>query len=162
MKKNRTDIVALLINAGANLDIKDNYGDTAVIKAAMHSNTEIAKLLVENNANLDLQDNFGYTAIIYAVQRRNIDIVKALIEKGANLDIKNSAGRTVIEDLSQLIHPSDSSALILDLFRKAKRERNWQEKRLLFIGNKEAGSILNKLPKDIIEYQIGPYIDKYR
>ena len=54
-----------LIAAGAELDIRDNYGDTAISRAAANGHTEVVRILAEAGADLNNRDNSGRTALYY-------------------------------------------------------------------------------------------------
>jgi len=58
------DVIKLLIEHGADLNIQDHVGDTALIVAA-RNNVEYVKILIENGANLDLENNIGHAFIKY-------------------------------------------------------------------------------------------------
>ena len=53
------DIAKLLIDAGANVDVKDVYGNTPLFKAVFFSKgkMEMIKLLLEAGANPDVKNN---------------------------------------------------------------------------------------------------------
>jgi ankyrin repeat protein len=97
-------IVKMLIDAGANLDIQNKYGSTALIFAADNSNhtsTEnTVKMLIDAGANLDIQDENGSTALIFAVDNigdtSTENTVKMLIDSGANLDIQDENKTTAL------------------------------------------------------------------
>jgi len=93
--------IIYLLDKGANLNLQDNYGNTALIIACHNNNTEIVNLLIENKTNLDLQDNDGWTALIYACYKNNTELVKILIDKGANLDLQDKNGCTALMLLSR-------------------------------------------------------------
>ena len=61
-----TEVVELLADNGAELDLKNDDGATALIFASRHGNAEIVKLLLEKGANPELKDNEGKTALDYA------------------------------------------------------------------------------------------------
>jgi len=55
-----------LINHHINLELRDNYGQTALIETVSGS---IADLLVKAGANINAQDNNGKTALIMAAEK---------------------------------------------------------------------------------------------
>lgn len=58
-----TDVVKLLIDSCASLNIKDmNSERTALHYAAVNGNEHIANLLISNGANLNLQGKYGETS----------------------------------------------------------------------------------------------------
>ncbi len=79
------DIVNSLIEKGANLDLKNNDGNTALMFVASNGNFDrginainIVKALIEKGANLDLKNNNGETADMVAIKYSNTEIVKTL------------------------------------------------------------------------------------
>jgi len=89
VESNNLKMVKELIKAGANLDILDNIGNTALILASYRNNIEIAKELIKAGANVNSQDKYGSTALIYASYKNNIEITKELIKAGADWNLKN-------------------------------------------------------------------------
>ena len=69
-----------MIENGADVNIKNNYGITALIYAAEHGNLEIVKYLVEKGANVNIKDNHGRTALDLAETE---EIKKVLRKAGA-------------------------------------------------------------------------------
>jgi len=67
------------------INICDNYGETALIKASYAGNQEIVKLLLENGANFNLEDNYGMFPIHFAADQGYIEIIKLLLNHGESL-----------------------------------------------------------------------------
>jgi ankyrin repeat protein len=59
---NKVKIAEALINAGANLTIKNNDGSTALHTAAFFGRIEIVQLLIDAKADKTIKNNFGMTA----------------------------------------------------------------------------------------------------
>ena len=73
------EIVKILLEHEASIDLQNDYGDTALIRgrftikksvyfiplilACIMGNTDIVEILVANNCNLNIKDNFGNTAL---------------------------------------------------------------------------------------------------
>ena len=97
--KGYTEIVKLLLEAGADVSVVDpGMKATALHAAAYAGNAEAAKLLIEYKIDMDKQGPYnGYTALHDAVWQNNIETVKVLIEPGANLNIKSNTGKTPLE-----------------------------------------------------------------
>jgi len=57
----KIDIVKALINAKADLNIKNNDGSTALHSAAFFCHVEIVQLLIDAKANKTTKNNFGVT-----------------------------------------------------------------------------------------------------
>lgn len=76
--RNNTELIQLLIEKNANLDLKSKTGVTALMLAIQFKNIEIIKILLHNKANLFLKDNEGKTAFEYAVNTNDEKIIQLL------------------------------------------------------------------------------------
>jgi len=71
----RLDMVGLLQEAGADVNVRDEDGSTALMCAAEHGHLEIVKLLLQHpDINLAATDNDGLTALTVAMEAGNRDI----------------------------------------------------------------------------------------
>ncbi|MDZ7581156.1 MAG: ankyrin repeat domain-containing protein [Deltaproteobacteria bacterium] len=61
-----TSIVQMLIEKGADPNIQDFDGWTALMKAAYKGNIEIVQILINNGADLNLKNIGGHTALYIA------------------------------------------------------------------------------------------------
>ncbi len=104
-------MLQLLINAGANLDIQDKFGRTAVMKAISldckywnrsDSYRNMIQLLTNAKASLDIQNRFGQTALMEAIECFDlsnlglVSLVELLVDAGSDLTIKNPSGDTAL------------------------------------------------------------------
>lgn len=97
--KGYTDIVKLLLEAGADVTVVDpGMKATALHAAAYAGRAEAAQLLIEHHIDIDKQGPYnGYTALHDAVWQNNIDTAKIIIEAGADLTIQSHSGETPLE-----------------------------------------------------------------
>jgi ankyrin repeat protein len=97
--KGYTEIVKLLLKAGADVSVVDpGMKATALHAAAYAGNAEVAKLLIEYKIDVNKQGPYnGYTALHDAVWQNNIETAQILIEAGANLNMKSHTGETPLE-----------------------------------------------------------------
>lgn len=98
------ECVEFLISKGANVDLKDNEGKTALLWAASNS-FENAKILVASGADVNESANDGMTPFIQAVfgitsGKVPIEMCELLRENGANINAeltgRNAMGWTAI------------------------------------------------------------------
>ncbi len=84
--KGYSEIVELLIGAGANVNIFMSYvGETALMYAAQKGHSEIAKILIDAHADVNFGDEHGDTALMYACMEGHTEIVRLLLQ--ANVDV---------------------------------------------------------------------------
>jgi hypothetical protein len=94
--ENGMPIIQFLIENGANINIRDNEGRTALFYAIWGVNIEGIHLLIERGADVNIIDNKGYTPLDIArirgtLQEFSIEMIRILSSSGA----KN---RIVIDD----------------------------------------------------------------
>lgn len=94
----KVKIVDKLIEMGANLNSKDNYGYTALMRAIINDNTDIINTLLNSERiDVDIQDKYGKTALMYAIEKKLRDIVKLLLKKERiDIDIQDKYGNTAL------------------------------------------------------------------
>ncbi|KAJ7445338.1 ankyrin repeat-containing domain protein [Mycena latifolia] len=84
----RNEIVCLLLEHGANVNIRGgNYG-TALQAASSRGPIEIVRLLLEKGADVNVQGGSYDNALQAASEGGNPDIVRVLLEGGANVNAK--------------------------------------------------------------------------
>lgn len=82
-------ITRALINAGADVNRVDEYGNTALLQSIAEGHLETAKLLLQHHADPNLQTiGAGASALGIASKSGNVEIVKLLSNFGADLNIK--------------------------------------------------------------------------
>ncbi|CAI8021052.1 Putative ankyrin repeat protein MM_0045 [Geodia barretti] len=94
-QEGRTEVVSLLVKAGANTDLQNKDGDSALMMAAREGRTEVVSLLLEAGANTDLQNKDGYSALMIAASSCS-KTVPMLVKAGAALDLQNKEGDTAV------------------------------------------------------------------
>jgi len=75
--------VKLLVERGAELDLVDDRGRSALMTAAERGHAEIVTLLMERGADATLEDRQGLTALALASSESLRQILQALLEKQA-------------------------------------------------------------------------------
>jgi len=99
------EIVKDLLSLGANVDVSDNDGNTALMYAAKNKdnsvNIEIIDILLLNNANFRKKNDEGMTALMIAASfNNNSEVIDALLEYrlASELDVKEAFIKSIIND----------------------------------------------------------------
>ena len=84
--RNRKDIVALLIKAGADVSAIDTGGgqSRALHTAAFRNHPEIVQLLIDAGADIDAKNKHGETPLHNAAGNGSIDVMRILLKAGAD------------------------------------------------------------------------------
>lgn len=80
------EVVRMLLDANAEIDLRDCSNRTALSFAAMSGCSKVVDLLLEHGAKVDIADVSGRTPLWLATTSRHEDIALKLIEKGANVN----------------------------------------------------------------------------
>lgn len=87
---NHPAVVALLLDHGAKVDVKDSRGDTALLLAAKSGYTGIAEQLLQGGADpLAGDGRYADSAIYIAAMHGYLDLVKLLVSKGVDVNLQN-------------------------------------------------------------------------
>ena len=93
------DKVRILIEFGADPDIKDKNGNTAL--SGFHLNKKnrltIVKILIDAGADVNLSGWRGTTPLMKALDDGDVKVTDVLLRAGADIRKKNSIGMTVLE-----------------------------------------------------------------
>jgi ankyrin repeat protein len=86
-----TEILELLLEAGANADSPNADGQTALLTVARTGNVEAAELLIKHGATVDARERFGgQTALMWAAARRHPQMIQFLVSKGADINARST------------------------------------------------------------------------
>lgn len=90
------DTIRTLLAFGADQNIKNLRGRTAVYKAVMWQHLNQATELLDYGADVEISDNHGWTALYGAVLQGNAPLTTLLCTRGANVDKKDKTGQTAL------------------------------------------------------------------
>lgn len=91
------EIIKLLVNRGADVNLKNEYGVSPLHKAILLGSPEIVELLVDKGANVNDEKWYGFFPLHDAVMENNVDIVKILVHSGAKIDVFNWQNNTPLD-----------------------------------------------------------------
>lgn len=71
------EVVQKAINSGANIEERNNFGDTPLLRAVWHNNIDIVRILIAAGADTLATNALGRTALVEAIQegRKNMIIL---------------------------------------------------------------------------------------
>ena len=90
-------LAALLVEQGADVNVRDQGGSTPLKRAAHMGQTEAVRWLLEQGADANLAATNGQTALHAAVIRNRSDIVDLLLAHGAETAVADSQGKTPLD-----------------------------------------------------------------
>ncbi|MCX7124089.1 MAG: ankyrin repeat domain-containing protein [Gammaproteobacteria bacterium] len=90
-------IVALLVEASANLEARDADGDTPIGWAANENSVEMVKYLADLGANITSTNDIGRTPLHWACYQGFTDLAKLLIDLGADPRTRDGSSKTPLQ-----------------------------------------------------------------
>jgi cytohesin len=98
---NEINFIKFLIEAGADINAKDNQGNTPLNNFPLYhdedsyeARIDTLSFLIANGAEINNKNNKGYTILHSAVLKGNIDFVRFLLQQGANINTVDNYGNT--------------------------------------------------------------------
>jgi ankyrin repeat protein len=113
-KANHIDAAQALIEAGADVNAKDDIQDSAYLYAGARGHDEILRLTLENGADLASTNRFGGTALIPASERGLLPTVEILLEAGVDPNHVNNLNWTALHEAIVL---GDGSSRYVEVVR---------------------------------------------
>lgn len=98
--------MGLLVRAGANPNLRDNRGNTALIEAAW--DVDAVRALIGAGADVNAQNNEGLTALINCVSP---SVARELLANGADPSIRDKQGKTALDQAKQYSMKDKEAAL---------------------------------------------------
>ncbi len=86
-------LLSALVKAGADLEVEDPYGRTALLLAADRGEAEVTGFLLRNGAEIDAADDAGYTALHYTAMSTSVATMDTLLSWSTNVDATDDLDR---------------------------------------------------------------------
>jgi serine/threonine-protein phosphatase 6 regulatory ankyrin repeat subunit B len=150
MKAENIQEIRELIQAGADVNLRNRYGWTLLFKATYDRQTDIVKLLLEAKVDVEgkcasvTHEMNAYTPLLWASKWGQTEIVKMLVDAKANVNVADAEGYTPL--LYTIGHVTDSPRENIDIIKQllaananpdASLIRGGQTALLKAIGSKE-------------------------
>jgi ankyrin repeat protein len=128
--------VRRLLNAGENVNAKNNQSMTPLMKAAVRGHANVIRYLLNKGANARLRRNANNTrsAIHYATENGHVNAVRALV-RHSNLQAQDGNGRTPLTIAASLNYPE----IVRMLIRSGARPNNMINE---YLSNKNKRNLL--------------------
>jgi ankyrin repeat protein len=85
--KGHKEVVAILLDRGADIEAKDETDWTPLIYAARNGHKEVVELLLDRGANIESEDEYRRTPLSYAADEGYKEVVAILLDRGANTEL---------------------------------------------------------------------------
>ena len=101
--KKGLEIIQILLENGADVNLPDNFGWTPLMFAVEYSNLEIVRLLLNKNADVNSINKDGLTVLMIAAQKSSkecnptsvyLEAIKILLKKGDYVNVINKENKT--------------------------------------------------------------------
>lgn len=95
VKKGRTDVVRVLLEAGAEIDDSYSKENRPMLFDAMENgHIDVVRLLIENGVDINNVTYLGDVPLVFAVENELVDMAELLLENGA--DLNGEGGETIL------------------------------------------------------------------
>ena len=113
VKRSDATYLKFLLGKGADINLQDSRGNTALMLAVEQACFECVDALVARRANVNLANSSGETPLIRAVQLRNLDLARQLLTAGANPDQRDVLAGMSARDYARVDNRSPAIAKLL-------------------------------------------------
>ena len=104
--------IQALLNAGVNVDTRNDHRQTALLVATHNNQIEAAKALIDAGADVNAKDMIQDSPYLYAGARGHLEILKMTLSHGADLKSTNRFGGTALIPASERGHVETVRTLI--------------------------------------------------
>ena len=109
IRKTSFEVIRLLVEKGSDVNSKDYYGYTPLMKAVMHNNNLLTiNYLLENGANVNAKNELGYTAAMIALQTRVLEAFKIFKHYYVDLSVVANDGKNCSDIAYKIYKDTDN------------------------------------------------------
>lgn len=93
-KQGNAHSAKLLVDVGADIHARTDYGETPLWWAARNGRLEVVEFLYDKGGDIESKDKFGLTPLAWAVENQHWPVVKLLVDWGADIRASDLSGQT--------------------------------------------------------------------
>ncbi len=113
----RDGYIRALIELGASVRARDDYGNTPLIIAAARGNSALVATLIHAGAEPDARNGLGLTALMEASYWGHVEVVARLLKAGASINVRDNQFKTCLDWALEAGH-----AEVADMLSKQERQ----------------------------------------
>jgi hypothetical protein len=92
-----TEVVKLLVAAGANVNARKEYKESMLLGACSSGVPEIVKILIDAGADVNAPNEYSARPLDVAAEQGQLEMVKMLLAAGAKVNARNPYGGTALQ-----------------------------------------------------------------
>lgn len=96
---NKSNMVKLLLQSGAQLDSRDCKGRQPLHCGSDCGHTEIVQILLDMGSNVNAMDAFGASSLQWAASAGHFDVIKLLVDHGARVNYRKKKCLTALMEV---------------------------------------------------------------
>lgn len=127
-RANNVHAAHMLIEAGADVNAKDNIQDSPYLYAGAQGYLKILRMTLMHGADLKSINRYGGTALIPAAERGHVETVRTLIAAGVDVNHVNNLGWTALLEAIISGNGEPKYQHIVELLLKAGADPNLADK----------------------------------
>lgn len=112
VQRDKRELVKILLDAGADVNEKNDAGLTALMYVADDTSIEVVEDLIAAGAKIEIKDDEGKNALHHAASYASVEALQALIKAGASVDARDESGRTALMIAAQEGNEDNVAALL--------------------------------------------------
>ena len=156
------ETVSWILNCVTDVNVKGEYGYTALIVASLYGHTKIVKILLKKGrADVNATDNDGKTALIWASIHARTEIVKILLNAGADVNATQNNGDTALIWASQRGY-KEIVALLLNAGADVNVTNNDGKTALQWASQKGYKEIEKLLKQHIVQQVVPKHLERQK
>ncbi|ORX80588.1 ankyrin [Anaeromyces robustus] len=117
-KKGLVDVIEKLLQCHANVNLRNDKGETALIMACWKKNINIVNRLLQTDVDINMKNNLEESPLYLSCLQNSVDIAEALLEHGADVNTCNNNNETPL----MVARKNNNSKLIELLLKYGAKE----------------------------------------